>query len=78
MEAKSCLHNAQRCIATAQQCDDARRRAAFFDLARVWLELGIAYEKRRGQAWLAVERKRGREGAIAVRSEHTALTTTTR
>ena len=44
MEAKSCLHNARRCIDTAQQCDDARRRAAFFDLARVWLELGIAYD----------------------------------
>ena len=69
MEAKSCLQN-------AQQCDDARRQAAFFDLARVWLELGIAYEKRRGQAWLAVERKRGCERAIAVRSEHTSLTTT--
>jgi hypothetical protein len=39
---------------------------AFFDLARVWLELGIAYEKRRGQAWLAVERKRGSKRAIAV------------
>ena len=78
MEAKSCLQNAQQCIYTAQQCDDAGRQAAYFDLARVWLELGIAYEKRRGQAWLAVERKRGCERAIAVRSEHTSLTTTSR
>ncbi len=69
MEAKGCLHNAQRCIDIAQQCDDARRRVVFFDLARVWLELGIAYEKRRGQAWIAVERKR-----IAVQAEHTSFT----
>jgi hypothetical protein len=47
MDAKSCMRNAQRCIDTAQQCDDAKRQAVFFDLARAWLALGIAYEKRR-------------------------------
>ena len=59
MEAKSCLHNAECCIEIARQSGDVKLQSIFFDLARVWLELGIAYEKQRGQAWLAVERSRG-------------------
>jgi hypothetical protein len=58
MEAKSCNKNAERCIKVAQQCGDMRLQSILFDLARVWLELGITYEKRRGLTWLAVERNR--------------------
>ena len=49
---------------------EARRQALLFDLARVWLELGIAYQKRRGQAWIAVERRDGRQGAHHQHGEH--------
>jgi hypothetical protein len=33
-------------------------QSILFDLARVWLELGITYEKRRGLTWLAADRNR--------------------
>ena len=58
MEAKSCEKNAERCIEIAQQCGEVRLQSILFDLARVWLELGITYEKRRGLTWLAAERNR--------------------
>ena len=64
MEAKSCLHNAERCIEIARQSGDVKLQSIFFDLTRVWLELGIAYEKQRGLAWLAVERPRGHHNPI--------------
>ena len=64
MEAKSCLHNAERCIEMARQSGDVKLQSILFDLTRVWLELGITYEKRRGLAWLAVERPRGRHNPI--------------
>ena len=54
MEAKSCLHNAERCIEIARQSGDVKLQSILFDLTRVWLELGIACEKRRGLAWLNV------------------------
>ena len=52
------MENAERCIETARQCREVGLQSILFDLARVWLELGITYEKRRGLAWLAAERDR--------------------
>ena len=44
MEAKSCLHNARRCIDTAQQCDYARRRAS-----RPSLPMGYVLDENPGE-----------------------------